>query len=244
MALDSELLSAYLDGEIPSPWKEQIEEKLTESAEDQKLYQSFLVSHEKLQVDRAEIDKGIPEIEDRVWKSLSQEIFRPGYKLRKDIWHSRVSIPVPLAAVAALLLFFSLGFTIARQTLGPDSPLTSVQAVDTSVSAISATPVGSGGLPNIQTLFSTQLAGVPLSLDQITLKQRLSQSVVPLTGEGVGVTINLQDVDQLLQLLQGASNIREISIELPGHGDLELLGEPTLMPSRPRMNGQGESSNQ
>lgn len=50
------------------------------------------------------------------------------------------------------------------------------------------------------------------------------------TSDGIQVTINVKDVQQLLDILNGrSSNIKEVKIELPQSQQFQLLGEPVFM---------------
>lgn len=246
MGLDSELVSAYLDNEVPSPWKERIEDRIATDPDDQKLYAYFQQTKAFLQADKQWIQDQTSEMSDRVLASVLNDIEEDRSPARSRFWNSRISVPVPLVAAAALVLVFGFGFNLAR-TLMDDSQTIIANQVQEPVQLLPqglyGLPVASTQTPDIQTLFSTQLNGVPLSLDQIALMQQLSQmsTATGRTSPGVGVTINLQDVNQLLQLLQGATAIREITIDVPIQSDLELLGEPTLMPARTRPSRQGDA---
>jgi hypothetical protein len=246
MGLDSELVSAYLDDEVPSPWKERIEERIANDPEDKKLYSYFQQTKEFLQADKQWIQDQTSEMSGRVLASVLSEIEEDRSPSRSRFWNSRISVPVPVVAAAALVLVFGFGFNLARTLMDDSQTFVATQIqepVQLLPQGLYGLPVANNQTPDIQTLFSTQLNGVPLSLDQIALMQQLSQmsSAAGRASSGVGVTINLQDVNQLLQLLQGATTIREVTIDVPIQSDLELLGEPTLMPARTRPNRQGDA---
>ncbi len=240
MALDSELLSAYLDGEVPTPWDERIRERLESSQEDLRVYESLLGAKNFLQNDRKITDENIDSMKQSVWESIQKEVSADLDTPHRGFWHSRLTVPTPLVAAAALLLFFSFGFTLARSIMVTPGQ-TQLPPQQASAEAVGFGIPVSNTIPDIQTLFSTQLNGYPLTPDQLaTLRLLADPTRRPGSNNGLGVTINLQDVNQLLQLLQGASNIREISIELPGVNGFELIGEPTLVPGRSRAHNQGE----
>jgi len=99
MCPDPQLLSVYLDGELPSPWKEKMETHLAscpkckEKIEDyKKLHCSF--NEEDLQKSK-----------DRVWEKLENKIgTRRRFTPRNTMWRRRLSIPLPAAAAAAIVI--------------------------------------------------------------------------------------------------------------------------------------------
>lgn len=116
MCPDEELLSAYLDGEVPSPWKECIEESLEQNPgcrEDLRrlsAVRTFL--HQEPAPDFVLSQK---TVRDR----LSTHDFS---RTTRSIWHRRVSLPMPLAAAAAALFVVLSGALLwhsGRATVPP-----------------------------------------------------------------------------------------------------------------------------
>jgi anti-sigma factor RsiW len=117
MCPDPQLLSTYIDGELPSPWKEKMEKHLAKcsSCSDKldnlkRLQQLFKKSthQERVIVERAAEDNadGFTEHEfleaakNRVWNNLLSK----GRRRRSDtVWRRRLSIPLPVAAAAAVI---------------------------------------------------------------------------------------------------------------------------------------------
>ncbi len=103
MCPDEELLSAYLDGEVPSPWKERIEERLEQNPDCREelrrlsAVRTFL--HQEPTPDFVLSQKA-------VWDRLSTHDFS---RRTRPIWRRRVSVPVPLAAAAAALFLLLSG---------------------------------------------------------------------------------------------------------------------------------------
>ena len=251
MAFDPELVSAYFDDEIPSPWKERAADQIQADQESRALLASFEKLRSDIREDRERLESELPALEARVFERISETRNALGsQRPRKGFWKSTVSIPAPAAAAAALVLFFGLGFTLAvNLTSQPRDPLGFPE-----ISAVSSfgLPVGVGTSDPMQTLQTSRLNGMPLTEDQIRLLQQLYsngavvggsqgqtqnqspnqvQGQIPgqTSGQPSGVTITLQDVSQLLQLLQGAASIREFSIDIPENRTLELIGEPALL---------------
>ena len=105
MCPDPQLLSVYLDGELPSPWKEKMETHLTECS----------VCREKLnryrqlacRQDADAEQKMMEAAKNRVWQNLqSRRRFQPhsGGVRRSGVWQRRLSIPIPAAAAAAIVI--------------------------------------------------------------------------------------------------------------------------------------------
>jgi anti-sigma-K factor RskA len=122
MCPDRQLLSVYVDGELPSPWKEKMETHLAQCSgckEQLENYRRLFVLsdetalHEKAQMEAAK---------DRVWQKLQSR--RPGrrtrsFKYAADVWRRRVSIPLPAAAAAAVVLVLLAAFWMQRPAEPP-----------------------------------------------------------------------------------------------------------------------------
>jgi anti-sigma factor RsiW len=115
MCPDQEILSLYIDGELPSPWKEKMDAHLI-SCEKCK---SHLLQYHKLRVvlegDRFEVSA---DLEKRVWDKMIARI--PGIpeelnylpqtrrmtsaKASRIFWNRTVSLPFPAAVAAACVI--------------------------------------------------------------------------------------------------------------------------------------------
>lgn len=110
MSLRDELLSAYIDGEVESPHREQIERQIESNRDVRVRYYRLLT------VKQALVSEELPEFEaaqERVWSSLKrlpQE--HPRDALWRRFWMRQWRLPAPLVATAALLFAFLLGFSI------------------------------------------------------------------------------------------------------------------------------------
>ncbi|TVQ40168.1 MAG: hypothetical protein EA384_03860 [Spirochaetaceae bacterium] len=118
---EKELLSAYLDGEVPSPWKERLEARLQESPECAAELEQLAAVSAYL---HAEPEPDYAASQRAVWKRLANS----GLQHRpQPLWGRRVAIPLPLAAaVASLLLLLSAALVWhgGRATVSPaDLPI-------------------------------------------------------------------------------------------------------------------------
>ena len=107
MCPDQQLLSVYMDDELPSPWKEKMEAHLAECP----VCVERLNLYRQLSVKPADID--IETAKDRVWQNLrsrqSARRFQPfnGNIRRSALWQRRLSIPLPVAAAAAIIIMLA-----------------------------------------------------------------------------------------------------------------------------------------
>ena len=107
MCPEYEILSAYIDGEVPFPWNKQIEEHLSSC----KTCSQKVESYRKVQASMlqdSEPDYSPPM--QRIWNKIS-ELKQSNRYIRTPIWKKKISIPVPLAGVAAALVIF-IGFLL------------------------------------------------------------------------------------------------------------------------------------
>jgi anti-sigma factor RsiW len=111
---DNQLISVYLDGELPSPWKEKLEDHLAgcrACRERLETYRAFFV--EPAQEEAA----GAAAAQERVWQKLEQHT---GIKPRSySLWRRRISVPIPaVAAAAAVIIFIAFAVVWAARTPG------------------------------------------------------------------------------------------------------------------------------
>ena len=115
MCPEHEILSAYIDGEVPSPWDKQIEKHMlscntcAEKLESYKNLKNILLQD-------SEPDYRLPM--QKVWDKITQ-VRKNIYQFKKHIWQRKVSIPIPFVAIAATLVI-CIGFISVFNTMKPD----------------------------------------------------------------------------------------------------------------------------
>jgi len=138
MCPDTQLLSIYMDGELPSPWKEKMESHLSECSEctekfnNFKRLQEFLKKSTTLKLtgslgDGSEEFSSEQELMEasmkRVWQKLearsnetrsyrTQRQLKPVGSRQVNLWKHRLSIPLPAAAAAAAAVIIALGVAV------------------------------------------------------------------------------------------------------------------------------------
>ena len=120
MCPDQQLLSIYIDGELPSPWKEKMESHFSQCSGCREKLENLQRLHELLKKDTTErrtiVEKNAADAEHeidfmegaktRVWQKLeSRRRFKSGVRL----WHRKLSIPLPAAAAAAVIIALLAG---------------------------------------------------------------------------------------------------------------------------------------
>ena len=97
MCPDRQLISLYLDGELPSPWKEKLESHLGECA-------SCAGALESVRGGAAALSDlpaaGLEDARARVWRKVA---VRADARPRPSAWNRRIAMPIP-AAIAAMLI--------------------------------------------------------------------------------------------------------------------------------------------
>ncbi len=100
-----DLYSAYVDGEVPSPWKEKLEAHLENCAECRKIEQSYRSLKQKIinsDTPALNLEDSFERLQNR---KLSQKI-RKETETERPNWFTRsVKIPIPAFAAAAVFLF-------------------------------------------------------------------------------------------------------------------------------------------
>ena len=124
MCPDRQIISLYCDGELPSPWKEKLEAHL-ESCEE---CRSILAGYKNLEGYLQDFSQeNTQEAEERVWKKLANEAGAAIHDLqdnaaasrtrqtkwdRKKVWSRTVTLPLPAAAAAVLIIIGFLAFMV------------------------------------------------------------------------------------------------------------------------------------
>jgi len=120
MCPDPQLLSIYVDGELPSPWKEKMEKHFSQCSVCGEKLENLKSLHELFKKDTSErrtiVDKSasdsagtaekhemefIEEAKTRIWRKLES---RRRYKSGMRMWQRRLSVPLPAAAAAAAMV--------------------------------------------------------------------------------------------------------------------------------------------
>jgi hypothetical protein len=119
---DSQMLSVYFDGEIPSPWKEKLEAHVSGCPDCRKRLETYrLISDTPADVPA--------EAGERVWQRLgfsegaANEQPSPAMR-RRPIWRRRLSVPLPAVAAAAVLVLV-FAFVLFRNTPAREAPVMS-----------------------------------------------------------------------------------------------------------------------
>jgi hypothetical protein len=114
MCPDSEMLSLYIDSELPSPWKEKLEAHIRVCPGCRERLEQYRNLSRELNADTGMLDTATDAAKDRVWETLAAVPRRP-YLRPARFWGRTVSIPLPLAAAAAAVLILGFGLLLFRQ---------------------------------------------------------------------------------------------------------------------------------
>lgn len=109
MCPDRELLSAWFDGEVPSPWNETIERHVAGCPVCSESVARMQGIHKAFVDEVAAMEPDATEARTRVMERLSSAV--PVYR-NNVFWGRRVSMPLPVAAAAAVAIV-ALAFALA-----------------------------------------------------------------------------------------------------------------------------------
>ena len=141
MCPDPQILSIYVDGELPSPWKEKMESHLKKCPLCMEKFRNFKHLHELFKKDttvkrryierivdgpsdeRKYTENELSESKDRVWSKIEEkQKSASGHDAPRflggdsRIWRRKLSIPLPAAAAAAAVIAFVTYLFISGQT--------------------------------------------------------------------------------------------------------------------------------
>ena len=145
MCPDRQLFSIYMDGELPSPWKEKLETHLEECSECREKLNNLLhlrelftkeTSQKRTYVEKTKTgtSAGTPEVlslseqdlmekaKERIWQKLESGYnFRRSRLIRQsrhfysqNMWKRKVSLPIPAAAAAAIVIALLTAFWVNK----------------------------------------------------------------------------------------------------------------------------------
>jgi hypothetical protein len=124
MCPDRQIISLYLDGELPSPWDGKFEahlescEKCRAALAGYRNIKNYLLGNE---------EKALAEAQERVWQKLAVPELAVSREPRKSmginrIWSRNISLPLPAAAAAALV-FVVLFALVGVRSLSRPAPV-------------------------------------------------------------------------------------------------------------------------
>jgi len=126
MCPDPQILSIHVDGELPHPWNEKMEAHLKVCPGCREKYENFKHLHELFRKDntvrRKFIERVIDEpseervytedeMRERVWNRIKEKRYQ-----KPRVWRRRVSIPLPAAAAAAVIIALAAGLWFRGET--------------------------------------------------------------------------------------------------------------------------------
>jgi hypothetical protein len=114
MCPDHQILSLYLDGELPSPWKEKLESHLPLCVRCRERLDAYRILSRSL--GRDENREGLEAAQERVLLRL-QNRGEDALPRSLSLWRRKLSVPLPAAAAAAAILLFALGVFVFRQII-------------------------------------------------------------------------------------------------------------------------------
>ena len=124
---DRQLLSVYVDGELPSPWKEKMEDHLAKCSACNKKVESYqYLSLELAPKEEASLKAAQERIRQKLYPRLPGRKAIPG-----SLWHRRLSIPIPAAAAAVVLIIASAFFWVTMRQEAAEMPDATLIAEDT-----------------------------------------------------------------------------------------------------------------
>lgn len=113
MCPDETLLTAYVDGEVPSPWKERIEEHIRECAHCRERVARYRALGERLRerddIDAAQLSAAVAHVRARIAMEPRRRTLLERFPALVSLGSKRVSVPLPVLAASLILFVFFAG---------------------------------------------------------------------------------------------------------------------------------------
>ena len=149
---DRQLLSVYLDGELPSPWKEKMESHIDGCPACARRLEAYRrVALGKAAAAAGEGDAALDAARTRVWQKLEQSMGADippagtatsprAVRRGATVWRRNISIPLP-AAAAAIVLLVALAFLLVLRVTSTEGMSGMTFASDAEIDAPGIIPV-------------------------------------------------------------------------------------------------------
>jgi len=142
MCPDRQIISLYLDGELPSPWDEKMEAHLKSCEKCRTALARYRSIRNYLSDDS---EKTLVEAQERVWQKIAAPSLVVSKEPRKAIWSRNITLPLPAAAAAMVFIAF-FAFVGVRALYRP-APTTAVLSEQVATGGIG---LNDTGMVNIQ----------------------------------------------------------------------------------------------
>jgi hypothetical protein len=118
MCPDRQILSVYFDGELGSPWREKLEKHLEDCPQCREQLESYRSIRQRLCTSSVYPERFM----ERVWVKTQPLNFAPKRRAGR-FWAGSVSVPLPVAAAAGLIMVLTLAALITlRQPVRISDP--------------------------------------------------------------------------------------------------------------------------
>jgi anti-sigma factor RsiW len=110
MCPDPQLLSIYVDGELPSPWNVKMDVHLKDCPACREKFENFKQLHALINSNtsvKKTSEAEIQESKEKIWRKIeAKKRFVPHSK----VWQRRISISLPMAAAAVIIIILAAMF--------------------------------------------------------------------------------------------------------------------------------------
>ncbi len=219
---EDQILSEFIDGELPVDVAAMVEARLASDVAVRLRYEKLKSLRDRLHGETSLNQVRVADMQARVWHRLQRNLSpRPSRVPRwlatlTDVLSARISLPMPALAGLAVV-FVALGFFAVLRPLAPASFQNLATTSGNGQAVMSIPSLGSRGIP------VSEMGITPTALSASPAAQ------IGQNGTGMAVTIEVQNLRQLLGVLENNQGIREFTIQLPQQQVLEPLGEPALL---------------
>lgn len=213
MCPDQQLISVFMDGELPSPWKEKMETHLAQCPSCKKSLENYRQLFAPVKETVFDEKALMEAAKDRVWQNMAQSLqsrrqHRAKPRSFAGMLRHRVSVSMPAVAAAAAVFVIMASFLVGgRFTSQP-----------------AAVQVAAPTMAEMQMPMLPAMAAMPGVMPMPTMSNTILSS-----EEALPNVLPAMDMSGVLQYLGGLGTGEIIILRLPENRSFISSGEPTMI---------------
>lgn len=233
MCPDKKTLSAFVDGEIMSPWKEKIQEHIDSCVECSETVKKYQLMHSIMAEAPGLQDEVVAASQNRMFDRIKERTQKNPVR-KKHFWERRFYIPLPAMAAAAVLVMavtFIVPFMQINNTspvMAPTASFSQADFADDEGDAAMAENVFAEEARSRS--FTSETKDIEMDLIQEDMVAKMAELAEFEEVEKPGDEKFAQELAEIISLFEENHEHDEaIVIELPPQHKFDVIGDSSLL---------------